>query len=65
MKGKRKKRCVDRMNGRLQLTLLINGPGNFSDERTVINDLGNKYAKGGPFKELRKYPAAETKNGKR
>ena len=48
-----------------QLTCLIHGPGNSSDECKVLNYFGNKYSIGGPFKEHRWYPTTNKKFGKK
>ena len=59
--GKRMQRCLYSPRDRSQLTCLIYGPGNLSDKFKVLNCFGNKYNKGGHFKEYNKQPA-DTKN---
>ena len=63
--GKRTQRYLDSPRDRSQLTCLLYGPGNLSDKFKVLNCFGNKYNKGGPFKEYNEQPAAKTNCGKK
>ena len=58
--GKRRKRYVYHPKYRSKLTFLIHVPGHSKDKCKVLGDLGTKYAKGRPTKDLSQEPA--TKN---
>ena len=56
--GKHKQRYVYFPRDISQITCLIHGPSNSSDEFKVLNDVGTKYAKGRSFKDHRKEPTS-------
>ena len=63
--GKRKQNYSDHLRYKSKINCLIHSPGHLSDECKVLNDFGDKYAKGRDFGEHRKGPISNKTFGKK